>query len=76
MILMSDFLGAYQVKEGQNCPPGGICHYLGWAGLFGIALTGYGVGLGWAVYKLCIRAYSRKHPELLRPAWRRAELDA
>jgi len=49
MILMSDFLGAYQVKEGQNCPPGGICHNLGWAGLFGIALTGYGIGLGWAV---------------------------
>ena len=34
MLLMSDFLGAYQVKEVQNCPPGGICHNLGWAGRF------------------------------------------
>lgn len=76
MVFISDFLGFHQVKEGQNCPQGTTCHYLGWIGLAGLALTGYGIGLGWAVYRVYLRNYYRKNPKLLLPAYRREEPDA
>ena len=76
MVFISDFLGFHQVKEGQNCPPGATCHYLGWIGLAGLLLTGYGIGLGWAVYLIYLRNCYRKNPKLLLPAYRRKEPDA
>ena len=76
MVFMSDFLGFYQVKEGQNCPPGATYHYLGWIGLAGLILTGYGIGLGWAIYRIQLRNCYRKNPKLLLPAYRREEPDA
>lgn len=76
MLLISDFVGFYQTREHISCPPGGVCQYIGWAGIAGIVLTGYGVGLGYAFYRFYIWAHYRENPHLLLPAYQRDEVDA